>query len=60
MAATLQVDEARRPFPGVTLNLWDGRNDTEYWRRRIAPGVTLNLWDGRNLVEVTGALDVPE
>jgi hypothetical protein len=36
--------------PGVTLNLWGGRNAFAWNPSRTDPGVTLNLWGGRNRV----------
>ena len=34
--------------PGVTLNLWGGRNNGNRIIQGVEPGVTLNLWGGRN------------
>ncbi len=34
--------------PGVTLNLWGGRNNVPNFNLAKQPGVTLNLWGGRN------------
>ena len=46
------------PLPGVTLNLWGGRNACPARAAPRAPGVTLNLWGGRNgVLFLTGACD---